>query len=211
MTQRIDLKELERRAYLSYHEDGLLDILIGLGALFIGCVILTDMAWMGGVLPALYVPIYAAAKKSITIPRMGYVRFSPQRSRTPMLIILGVGIALFLCFLLGAVAFAVYDVIPPAFSAWLREYHMLVLGAIAAVSFGGVALLTGLRRLYAYAVLTILLFAGGHLLDAPAWLQVFTLGVLILLVGLVVLIRFLRRYPIPAEEADDSAGNTTVS
>jgi hypothetical protein len=57
----------------------------------------------------------------------------------------------------------------------------------------------------------MLLFAGGYLLDAPAWLQVFTLGVLILLAGLVVLIRFLRRYRIPAEEAGGSAGNTTVS
>ncbi|MBU0493874.1 MAG: hypothetical protein KKA73_28250 [Chloroflexi bacterium] len=202
MSQHIDLRELERKAYLSYHEDGVVDIFVGLGILFFGLTMLTDLPWMVGVLPAMCVPIYAAAKKSITIPRMGYVKFSPQRTRTPMLILLGVGIALFLCFLLGAVFYAGRQAVPPAFADWLREYHMLVLGAIVAVSFGGGALITGLNRLYAYAVLTMLWFIGGYLLAVPAWLQVVVLGGLLLFAGSIVLVRFLRRYPIAAELAD---------
>ena len=201
-SQPIDLKALERRAYLSYHEDGVLDIFIGLGALFFGLFMLTDMFWMAGVFPAIFTPVYVSAKRSITIPRIGYVKFGPQRARTPMLAILGIGIALFLCFLVGLVGFAGYDIIPPAFFAWLRAYHMLVLGAIVAVALGGTALITGLRRLYAYAALTVLLFAGGYLLGAPAWLQVLALGGLILCSGVALLIRFLRRYPIAAESTE---------
>ena len=42
MSQGDDFKKLERQAYLTYHQDGLLDIAFGLGILGVGLMLLTD-------------------------------------------------------------------------------------------------------------------------------------------------------------------------
>ncbi len=52
MSQDDDFKKLERQAYLTYHQDGLLDIAFGLSILGIGLIFLTDgslgffLSWM---------------------------------------------------------------------------------------------------------------------------------------------------------------------
>jgi hypothetical protein len=74
----------------------------------------------------------------------------------------------------------------------------------------GVSLLAYLlnaARLYAYAVLLFVAFAGGEILSASITtfdafaFSVILAGALILLSGLVVLVRFMRRYPLPTMEA----------
>jgi len=72
MSQEKQFKDLGRKAYLSYHQDGLIDILIGLGILGFGLMMLTDsvvfnmLAWM----PIIF---YVPLKNRITVPRFGYV------------------------------------------------------------------------------------------------------------------------------------------
>ena len=80
MSQDKQFKELSRKAYLSYHQDGLIDILIGLGILGFGLMMLTDsivfnlLAWM----PIIF---YVPLKNRITVPRFGYVQFSSERTK----------------------------------------------------------------------------------------------------------------------------------
>ena|GEM_PF-4152315 len=79
MTQNIDLKELERKAYLSYHGDGLLDIFLGLIIVFFSVGIATDILFIGSIFPPLGVPVFALIKRSLTVPRIGFVHFSGER------------------------------------------------------------------------------------------------------------------------------------
>ena len=86
MSQSDELKKLSRKAYLSYHQDGLIDILIGLGVLGFGLMMLTDsvvfnmMAWM----PIIF---YVPLKNRITVPRFGYVQFTSERVKRQRLLL----------------------------------------------------------------------------------------------------------------------------
>ena len=50
LTDRIDLKDIERKAYTSYHEDGIIDIFIGGGLLSAPPVISGSRDSRGGIL-----------------------------------------------------------------------------------------------------------------------------------------------------------------
>ena len=77
---------------------------------------------------------------------------------------------------------------------------MLLFGGVAALCFLGAGLLTGITRLYVYAFLFLFIFAFGTWLNLhPSWYVLFS-GLLIEAVGLWMMVRFLRRYPLPEQE-----------
>jgi len=53
--------------------------------------------------------------------------------------------------------------------------------------------MSGIKRLQGYALLTVIIFAGSHLLGAPLRLAVVVMGALISLSGTILLLRFLYR------------------
>ena len=81
MDQKINLKELERKAFISYHQDGLVDI--GLGLIMLVSVLSSTLHEMGtsdSIRQVIYIPlmllcplIIYLGKKYITTPRLGYV------------------------------------------------------------------------------------------------------------------------------------------
>ena len=201
MSQEMDFKKLQQRTYESYHQDGLIDIIFGLGFIGFGLNMALDnsaflfMGWM----PIIF---YVPFKNRITVPRIGYVKFST--SNTKMFIGVAVAVLLFI-FLLGTIVYLVggSDNLSPQLTDWLtwfRQYHMLVIGSIAALCCAGAALLTGIRRLYAYAALIVGIFAAGSWLGVNPLIYVLTTGLLIEAVGIWLLIRFLRKYPIASEK-----------
>ena len=78
MENSINIKQLEKKVYTSYHQDGLIEIFAGLVFLLYGIMMVTEntpfiaFSWM----PALLI---LPAKKLITIPRMGVVKFKSAR------------------------------------------------------------------------------------------------------------------------------------
>ncbi len=201
MSQEQDFKKLQQRTYQSNHQDGLIDMIIGLSMIGFGLNMAFDssvflfMSWMTIIF---YVPF----KNRITVPRIGYVKFST--SKTNMIIGVAVAVLLFV-FLLGTFVYLIGDSnnSSPQLTDWLtwfRQYHMLVLGSIFALCCAGAALLTGIRRLYAYAVLTIGIFAAAFWLGVEPPIYVLTTGLLIEAVGIWLLVRFLRKYPLASEE-----------
>ena len=208
MSRDVNLKELERKAFLFYHQDGLLDIFLGLTILLFGVKVGSgDPFGVIIILYLIYLFLWAAAKRAITIPRIGYVKFrrSPQTAK----IGLATTIVVFPILLLGALVLYGYVSLQPDWMAWLEEYVMLGVGVVMAVFIGASAFLLGIRRLYGYAALTAIVLVGGYVLSVPEPpLQIMALGVLILLSGLVTLARFLRDYPIPTvpvEEGGDGS------
>ena len=205
MAEKINLKKIERKAYTSYHQDGLIDVFAGFLILSFGLWLILDMAWMGWILWFVAVSAYAAAKRVFTIPRIGFVKFAPHRVKA-MQIIAVTGFSL--CALLGVVAFIqVEGGGTPIWLLFAIENYMLVIGVSVAASFCVVGYTFRIRRMYAYALLTLIMFVTGHFLYYPLHYYVILLGTLILLFGLALLIRFIRRYPPSTTGSIGDSGN----
>jgi len=205
MAEKINLKKIERKAYTSYHQDGLIDVFSGAFILSVGVWLVLDMAWMSWILWFVAVSAYAAAKRVFTIPRIGFVKFAPHRVKalqTTAVIVFS------LTALLGVVAFM--QVEGGGTPLWLLlaiENYMLVIGGSVAASFCVVGYTFRTRRMYAYALLTLIMFVTGHFLYFPLHYYVILLGTLVLLFGLAMLIRFVRRYPLSSADTTGDSGD----
>ena len=205
MAEKINLKKIERKAYTSYHQDGLIDIFAGFFILSFSVWIILDMSWMGWMFFIVGTSIYAAAKRVFTIPRIGFVKFRQQRTQVAVGMFVGL---LLLSSVLGLVTFMqVEGGSTPLWLLFAIEYYLPVIGVIVAALFcvGGYTFRT--QRMYAYALLTLAMFVPGHFLYFPLHYYITLLGTLILLVGLVMLIRFVRRYPLSATGTMSGNGN----
>lgn len=195
MSQESDLKALAQRAYLSYHQDGIIDLLIGWMMLAFGLRLLFDsvafalLAW----LPLLsYVPI----KNTVTVPRLGYVQFGAdygRRQRKRLGAIL-VGVMFLLVLAIALLVLAA----PSALSGLVGD-GMFIYGAVVTILLLLGGFLTRIWRLAVYGLLCAILAVAGAVAGLPETLLFIVLGLLILLVGAILLVRFLRKYP-PAVE-----------
>jgi hypothetical protein len=200
MNQRIDLKEIERKAYTSYHQDGVIDVTIAFSVFLFSIVMLLDMPWIGGITGILAISVYAGFKKLLTVPRIGYVKFPQQRAMriTAVMVVLG-----FLAFAAGAIVFMeTRSQGTPSWVAFLFDNYMLTIGVAVAALFllGGYAFRT--KRIYAYALLTLLLFTVGHFIYFPLYYYLAALGTIIMATGIVLMIRFVQKYPKATQTAE---------
>jgi hypothetical protein len=203
MSQNANLKKLERKAFLSYHQDGLLDIIIGLYITGFGVFIATgNVVFMTiGWLPImLFIPL----KNRITVPRFGYVRFSSQRQSTFRLALAVVVGVLLLAFFTGMFFFVSSGQMPARVEAFLRQYDMFVLCTLMSIILLAVGVLIGLKRLYIYAALLILSSAIGSYLWLNPSIYLIGVGFVILATGLMMLVRFIRKYPLSGEGHPDA-------
>ena len=195
MSQEQDFRKLQQRTYASYHQDGLIDMIIGWAIIGFGINMALDssaflfLAWLPIVF---YVPI----KNRVTVSRIGYVKFSSSNS-----LILGIVLAVLLVLLLGIFILLIArpNLIPLQIGEWFKEYYLLLFGSLLGLGFAGTALATGITRFYTYAVLLVLIIAGGIWLNVPEAIYVIAAGLLIELVGITLMVRFLRRYPMANE------------
>jgi len=192
MSENLSLKDAERRAWTLYYEDGLWDIFFGLLFLGGGLRELTGSLWfyllvLAGVLA------FILGRKYITIPRVGVIKFGPEREsrrRVLLVIILVAVLMTFVLLLLPALGI----VVPGALAG-------LVFAAVVPFIFVTMAYLMDFRRLYGYAVLVAIFMILTEVvsLEAGAWAQA-AAGMIALIVGLWHLLHFLRAYPLPDEQ-----------
>ena len=203
MNQKINLKEIERKAYASYHQDGVIDITIAFVILLFSVMMLGDfylLGGIGGVSGILAILLYAGFKKLLTVPRIGYVKFPQQRAQRMTAVAIALGT---LSAFMGLVAFL--QTMSQGTPDWLMlliDNYMLTIGITVAAlfMFAGYAFKT--KRIYAYALLTLVMFVAGHFIHFPLYYYLTALGTLILACGLFLMIRFVRKYPKATETAD---------
>jgi hypothetical protein len=203
MNQKINLKEIERRAYTSYHQDGVIDITVAVVVFLFSIIMIGDMPWLGGIggiAGILAISLYAGFKKLVTVPRIGYVKFPQQRAQRMTAIAIALGT---LSALMGLVAFL--QTMSQGTPDWLMlliDNYMLTIGTAVAGLFllGGYAFKT--NRIYAYALLTFAMFVAGHFIYFPLYYYLTALGTIILMCGLFLMIRFIRKYPKTTEAVD---------
>jgi len=194
------MKEIERQVYLSYSEDGLVDIAIGVVITAWGLMLTQEPSGLIGLLGLLGMGVWYFGKRLITIPRIGVIEPSPKMERKLS------NLAIFLV-VLGLVVFAGILLSRAAGGLVISDYSLAILGLVLAAGVALVAYLLNAARIYLYAVILFASFAGGEILaksvttfDAFA-LSVILGGALILLTGIIVLVRFMRKYPRQQMEA----------
>jgi hypothetical protein len=201
-----NLKEIERRAYMSYHQDGLLDIFAGLYILGFGLGIFMQIIWdfsfgiiIPGILVATVLPIWIAAKRKLTIPRIGFVNFGLRGANKITAIFLGV-------IVLGLGAFFAFTM--AVFQGGSRQWLDLIFqNGMLVVGFGSLAVCIlfgysmGLKRLYAYGLLAVIALVIGHFVGIFFAYILFALGITVMVTGVAVLIGFVKKYPVKGEKA----------
>ena len=199
LAETINTKEIERKAYLSYHKDGVIDIYLGfaiimLSFFFIEAEFNTMIGSMGGTF-VLFPILYRESKKNFTFPRLGYVKFSEKkgRSRNSMLMLVGL---LSLSTLLGLWTFLLgakgnFFWIETIISQW--HWFTAFLSAGLFLLFGYI---TDINRLYYYGFLSFILFSVVRFVPVKSFWFILTLGALMIASGLVLLQKFVRMYPL---------------
>jgi hypothetical protein len=195
MENKVNLKEIERRAFISYHKDGIIDIYLGMGIAMVSSIFLDFFPGLMGTFVILPI-LYAASKKQYTIPRLGYVKFSVRtrgRARNSVTLAL----------LLGSVSaiaglFAFYSVMATGHS-WVEpliENWKITAAAILLVVFSMFGYVSELRRMYYYAIVSFMVFSAGLLIPVPGYWLIIIVGGIICLNGLIHLYRFTQEYPL---------------
>jgi hypothetical protein len=203
----INTKEIERRAYLTYHKDGIIDIYLGLSIVMLSTIFVGTEAWlimfggMGGTI-ALIPIFYRESKKMYTFPRLGYVKFSEKkgRSRNSIMMLLGLGT---LSSLLGLWAFYLgtkgdFLWVETIVAHWHWFLAFLFLGLFLLFGY-----ITDLKRLYYYGLGSFVLFASGNFVPVKGFWLVLALGGAMMTTGVILLQRFKREYPLESRARDE--------
>ena len=204
MTKDINLKEIERKAYRDSLQDGLMELVMGvclaamssraLSPAFIGMFVLA---------PLLFRRVLMAMRRRFTYPRIGYVKLVDEK---PKEVLGGIATVMLIVIAAMAVAFVIFGDVR-SFALWLKWFPAFV-GVLLAGMFSSIAAKSGLIRHYAFALASVisgLVFSILRFepLVTGLFIYFLVMGVLLILCGLVIFIRFLRRHPLPAEEESD--------
>lgn len=209
MQNQINLKEIERRAFRSTYQDGLWDIYMGL---VVAGVSIFAYRPLGGyrpfniILAVLLISaafgLFQAGKRFITVPRMGHVTFGPARKQKK--ITLAIILAVFIVFqavLVGVTAFGWFHPNQIGSLIGLSENGHAELAVVASIG----SLMVGISMLmiayfsdfprgyYIALVMALAIFLMIYL-NQPVYPLL--LACLLLVPGLVLFIRFIRKYPL---------------
>lgn len=200
MSTTADLNKFEQKTYLSYHQDGLLDLIIGAIILGMGLKEIIDSSiWNFAAI--LLIILYIPLKRSITFPRLGYAKFKIQRGGVNVLVAGGMVLGFLLLMTVGMLILLRTDgSMSSPLILWIRENPLILYGLLGFMGFGLAGLVVGLKRLFVYALLSILFMIGGHFLGLPNSVPFLLLGGAILIMGAFLLISFLRKYPVFKED-----------
>jgi hypothetical protein len=194
MSGQPNLKELERRAWRSTFEDGIWDLFFGTTLLWIAASRLIHVELVNVLLALGTVAAFIVAKRVITVPRMGMVKFGSGRKKKRATTATLLTVSVVLTGLLG------YMAAGDATGEWIRNNQTVVDVMFAAWAYFVFALMAhwlDFPRLYLIGLVYALVFS--HLLPIDTSVTALVGGALIAVPGLVQLIRFLRKYPLPAE------------
>ena len=214
MSASIDLKNLEKKAFRSVHQDGLWDIVIGgivlsysaleystdseafpllqFGLCLVGLCVFELIFWVG--------------KKYFTTPRMGLVKFGPHRKRRmlTMMIVLGAIVLVQVVILVGSILL------------WRNPGWAASLGLASSSPDNGRLLVAFIGAMFVGPSMVLIAyfneFTRGYYIAFILSLGVFSLiwfhrpiyltisALLIILPGTIFFVRFLREHPLPPAE-----------
>jgi hypothetical protein len=197
MTEEIDLREIEKKAWTAYFQDGLWDIFIASMMLTMAIRTLTDNVWFTlGMF--IGVPIIVIGKKFITIPRLGLVKFSQFRMVRQIKLVASIGIAV--CATVGLLILINIGWESP------KVVTSLGMAVFLALTFGLIAYFLDFLRLSIYGLMfAINEIIWGHFGEPTGPYVALIFGSAVLVIGLIILVSFIRKFPLPKEEETANA------
>ncbi len=197
-----DEKNIARKAWQDSLQDGLIELSAGIGMLFLS--LLLQYRTMGFVvLVAIFGPLLMKRlKERYTYPRVGYVTFPEKSQKQGLIMVLLMGVAVVVTALVIVLVGKAGE--PHAWYRWTTFLPAILFQG----AFLPVAVKSGIRRYYVISALVLLLGAGAALLELPGnmdnlWVYLMTIGAILTVWGAILLIIFLRKYPVQVEEAQN--------
>ena len=216
MTTRLDLKDLERKAYRANFQDGLWDIYLGLLLVQMAFgPLLFEQGWspiwilllMAGFVTMVLVG-FVAAKKWIITPRLGLVTYSQERQKKKRKLTLVLSLSALggvVTLLLSTVAFQL--VRNGSLGSWseaigLMPFALFLVTAVTVFSLG--AYYMDFTRAYVYGWFYGLAFPLNillvEMLDITIPLVTILFSTIMVGIGLYLFIQFVRTHPVPAPQ-----------
>ena len=181
---------LKKKAFLSFHNDGIFDILMGWVLVVTGVgLYLHNLSPISALISLAPLFFYGLLKTKITLPRLGHAQFRTHRTLSVWLAGVVGGF-----FLLAAIIFGFFINSP---SRFLGPIALALLG----IAFTMV-LISGFNRILAYVILMPLYFIVGFGLRILTPVMIIATGVILMALGIRMLVKFLRTYPIQVEEGN---------
>jgi hypothetical protein len=213
MTSRpanIDLVSLEQSVFRRTLGHGLIDLAIGCMVLMFAVGPYTTSAGLGDFWgSAVFIPFLMLAAlvlrfiyRRVVVPRLGHVDFAQPRKKRLRTWNIVAFVFCALAFGVGAISGSQFGLLPPIF-------HMVAFSVLVFAGFVVAGYYLELRRFYVYAVFIASAPLVGELLwryaGVPHHGYPVTFGfaaALCLVVGFVLLIRFMLRHPLPPDSAN---------
>ena len=184
-----ELKRLQRKALLTFFQDGLWDIFLGLFVIDWGVGLVIDLAYLSGIWLVALGFLVIGVKHWIIYPRTGYVKLGSGPVKVKLLTSFLVGLVA----LLGVLMMLLvgYDARPD----WVSDYFPLIFSGMMALVIFTAAEWLGVRRFFIHAALVFI--AGAvHQWGNIDWAYTFiAAGTIIVVIGAVILAIFLKRNP----------------
>ncbi len=201
MKQQIDLKKIEQKAFSQSQQDGLMELVMGICLLAMSTRLLSRV--LIGMFPiaiVLFGPVLNALRNRFTYPRTGYVKLVEDKPKDA---IAGIALVILIVIALLAVSFILFADVRD-FGLWMK-WVPLWAGIMLAIMFVSLVAKSPAARYYIFAVYS---FVVGLLLSILRFAEVETgtllyflaMGAFLTPFGLVLFIRFLQKYPKPAQE-----------
>jgi len=191
-------KSLRQKMLMVYHDDGILDIVVGVTILMLTAVMAFEkVAFIGliGIPLVLYIPI----KENISIPRIGVVRFRSQDvTRKKLIGFLYLGLAVLLTSLIWVFVGmdSLHELVEVLGNNLVLFFIVILGGTLFAVGLGMNNL-----RFVVYALLSVILVPSlYYYVGLRVWIAVLITGLLMEAVGIYKLVGFLRANPMEREE-----------
>lgn len=196
-----DLLEIEEQSFRrAFFSDGLLDLCVGAFLLIWAVEAYFDQAGFGGVSFALLFPAYLVLRKKITEPRVGVVKFRPQRKRRQKAMgMLALGVLAFTIMLAVVLYITIHNNDEPP-SESTRRFAPLPLGVVFALMLTIVGFKYEIQRAFSYAMWIVVCFVITVFFNEQLPFDDLALAlglscIVPLANGQVMLLKFLRRYP----------------
>ena len=204
MKSPVAVKKVEQRARRALRQDGLAIILAGIAFAIMAPFFLDDRLGFLLILgTGLYVFLPEILRQRFVYPRIGYVKFKEKKAKPWKLFISTILLVLFVVvlklnaytWLLPLYLGVVFGVIAFAIGCWYKTAIEYIISAFMFVS----------------GVVGIIATTRGNDPGIVAAVQLWGLAAILIPIGLFRLIRFLRKYPIPRENAASSEVSNATS
>ena len=209
-----NLKEIERKAFRSAHQDGLWDIYIGGIILSMALMLnpdegetfLASRLWLYIICMGVSAMVFLGGKKFITTPRLGQVKFAPQRQRRllHMAFVLGGIVAMHILLFTGSVLLWRHPewAVQLGIARMDENMERLIVAIISGLMVGPSMVLIAYFNEFTrgYYIAFMLSLAAFSLIWFGEPLYLVAAGLMVILPGVTLFIRFLRQHPLPSAE-----------